>query len=185
MTISSGQTTARVRLRHRAFRTLLGALAAPGTRAESPLDPAGASGDAALALFVEAVYDERTPAWSDASIRLPLPNAVALEEAHVLAVRGELEPGVIEAAKRGHAESPEGGATIFALSVDGAPEERVTLDGPGLDGPRGATLPLSRAAIEARARACAEFPTGIDIVFIDARGTIRALPRTTRIGTGG
>lgn len=185
MTISSGQTAARVRLRHRAFRTLLCALAAPGTPAEAPFDPAEANGDSALALFVEAVYDERTPAWSDASIRLPLPNAVALEEAHVLAVRGALEPGVIDAATRGHAESPEGGATIFVVAVDGTPEECVTLEGPGLDGPRGATLPLSREAIAARARACAEFPTGIDIVFIDPRGTIRALPRTTRVGIGG
>jgi alpha-D-ribose 1-methylphosphonate 5-triphosphate synthase subunit PhnH len=142
-----------VKLRHQAFRTLLGALAMPGRVQRLP-----SGADAALLL--DAVYGT------------PHDGATVVDS--------ELTASLIESAERGTPLSPESGATLVLL-VDGAsPRTRSRLRGPGVRDTIETTLPLSIEAIAARERACADAPLGVDIIAIEG-DTVSALPRTTRI----
>lgn len=57
---------------------------------------------------------------------------------------------------------------------------RVRVAGPGIEAPFEAALPLTAAALAARAQAVAAEPYGID-VFVCGPGRVWALPRSTRI----
>lgn len=139
--------------RHRAFRALLAALSMPGTPHELPVD-------AGLPLILDAIYGER--------------------RADAIVAQSELRSEAIERADRGEEISPEGGATLYLLVDDETPWTQARIAGPGIRGHCETRVPLSRAALEARNRACAAFPQGIDIVALD-RAVVTAFPRTTRI----
>lgn len=145
------------RAAHRAFRSLLLAHAYPG-RAQP--GPEGHPGDL-LRLLQEAV-------WVDA----PRPPVV-------------IGPGdasaALEAADRGTELEPELGVTVVRLVDEDGRGLLVSLEGPGVAGRLETALPLSPAELEARNRACAAYPLGIDLVFLERGGRIRALPRTTRV----
>jgi phosphonate C-P lyase system protein PhnH len=137
--------------RHRAFRALLASLAMPGTRNALPQG-------ADLQLLLETVHGAN---WSDLTI-----------------ASSNLEAHTIAAAPIGEEISPENGATLY-LAVDASTEwTAARIHGPGIRGSREVSVPLGVAAIEARNRACASFPRGIDIVAVDLRDII-AFPRTT------
>jgi alpha-D-ribose 1-methylphosphonate 5-triphosphate synthase subunit PhnH len=87
----------------------------------------------------------------------------------------------IESAPRGEEMQPEAGATLYLHVDEKTPRTRARLSGPGVRGSLDVSLPLSRDALNARARACASFPRGVDIVAIDRDATVTALPRTTRV----
>ncbi|HYZ01744.1 MAG TPA: phosphonate C-P lyase system protein PhnH [Candidatus Binatia bacterium] len=145
------------RAAHRAFRALLLAHAYPGRVQPGPASRAGE----VLELLEEAV-------WADA----PRPPVL-------------LGPGdataELDAAGRGTELEPELGATVVRLAQPGGPRVRVALEGPGVDGRLETSLACSRPELEARARACAGYPLGIDLVFLEPDGGIQALPRTTRV----
>jgi alpha-D-ribose 1-methylphosphonate 5-triphosphate synthase subunit PhnH len=84
---------------------------------------------------------------------------------------------------RGEPETPEDGATavITAASV-GEGALWLALAGPGIrDAAQLCLDGVSAATIAARNAACAAYPLGIDLVFVDARGRCAALPRTTTV----
>jgi alpha-D-ribose 1-methylphosphonate 5-triphosphate synthase subunit PhnH len=145
------------RAAHRAFRALLLAHAYPGRLQPGPA-PRAAD---VLEMLEEAV-------WVDA----PRPPVL---------VGPEDATGELEAADRGSEEEPERGATVVRLVEGDGPRVPVTLEGPGVDGRLQTSLPCSRRELEARDRACAAYPLGIDLVFLEPDGGIRALPRTTRV----
>lgn len=89
--------------------------------------------------------------------------------------------GVIAAAKRGTPEQPEQGATVIFAGPDTvAAKVTATISGPGIEQPRKMAVPMSDAAIEARAVANVAYPMGIDIVI--TRGDqLLAFPRSTQI----
>jgi alpha-D-ribose 1-methylphosphonate 5-triphosphate synthase subunit PhnH len=145
------------RTAHRAFRALLLAHAYPGRVQPGPAPRAGD----VLELLEEAV-------WVDA----PRPA--------VLIGPGDASTE-LDAADRGTELEPELGATVVRLVPEGCPRLRVALEGPGVDGHLEASLPCTRAELEARDRACAAYPLGIDLVFLEPDGGIRALPRTARV----
>jgi alpha-D-ribose 1-methylphosphonate 5-triphosphate synthase subunit PhnH len=92
--------------------------------------------------------------------------------------------GTVTGARRGTLEYPDSGATavylVESLAETGGP---VALTGPGIDGavhpsigaPAGAELALLREAN-------AEFPLGLDAIFLDRDGRVICIPRSTRIG---
>lgn len=85
------------------------------------------------------------------------------------------------APRLGTLDAPEGGATLVVLvdSLSDGPE--LTLRGPGIKG-TGTLAPqgLAPGWLAARARWCADFPMGVDMVLAEpARLTV--LPRTTQI----
>lgn len=145
------------RAAHRAFRALLLAHAYPGRVQPGPAPRAGE----VLELLEDAV-------WVDA----PQPPVL-------------LGPGdataELDAAGRGTELEPELGATVVRVVQEGGPHVRVALEGPGVDGRLETSLPCSRPELEARDRACAGYPLGIDLVFLQPDGGIQALPRTTRV----
>ena len=95
-----------------------------------------------------------------------------------------VEPGAELSAPEPQPElEPELGATVVRLVQPGGPRVRVALEGPGVDGRLETSLPCSRPELEARDRACAGYPLGIDLVFLEPDGGIQALPRTTRVQT--
>ncbi|HEX4211699.1 MAG TPA: phosphonate C-P lyase system protein PhnH [Candidatus Dormibacteraeota bacterium] len=141
---------------HRAFRALLLANSYPGRVQAGP----AASAPAVLEALREAV-------WMDA----PQEPLIMPDDASNL----------LEGAGRGTELEPERGATLIRLVRVDASRVRVVLEGPGVDGRIRAWLPLSPAELAARDRACAAYPLGVDLVFLEPDGGIAALPRTTRV----
>lgn len=88
---------------------------------------------------------------------------------------------------RGTLADPHRGATLVletARPFGQGPETTWLLSGPGLREPFALRLPAddggrAHAAMEARAEACAEFPLGIDIAFVDSNARLVYLPRST------
>ena len=55
------------------------------------------------------------------------------------------------------------------------------LTGPGVDGEIALRLGLGADVIAARNERNGPFPTGIDLLFVDARGRLAGLPRSTQV----
>jgi alpha-D-ribose 1-methylphosphonate 5-triphosphate synthase subunit PhnH len=138
--------------RHRAFRALLAALAAPGNWQQLPPG-------CGIEELLDAMY------------AAPPPDALA---------ESDLPAKRIAGAERGTEVAPETGATFFLCIDDATPWTHVRVAGPGVREPLLACVPLDAEALHARNAACAEFPRGIDLVAVDGSAVV-AFPRTTRI----
>jgi alpha-D-ribose 1-methylphosphonate 5-triphosphate synthase subunit PhnH len=144
--------------RHRCFRAVLEALARPGRPQPSPVSAAATPG-----LVLSAIWE---------------PDQVGES---VFVVHGDPEPAALERVPRGTEEEPELGGTVLVVAAPDGPVSNVWLEGPGLRERGRAALPLSAAALAARARACARPPAGIDLVIVTPEGAIVGLPRTTAL----
>lgn len=179
------------------FRTLLDALARPGTIGviETPLPAADASAaptHAGVAVFAAllALADYATPVWlaqPDAALAaalrfhagaplVPEPREAAFVYVHDAAV---LPP--LETFASGTPESPEQSATVF-VRVDaltgGAP---LTLRGPGIESTRSiAPVGLPERFWRERATLASHFPCGIDFYLV-CGDRLMGLPRTTLV----
>jgi phosphonate C-P lyase system protein PhnH len=143
---------------HRAFRSLLEALARPARWFTTPAHDA----ERALDLLRTAVWEgDETLVVTDA--------------------QGAL--AAFASASVGTEEEPERGATVVVLGA-GGDETLVTAQGPGMSEPFEVVVPLSSAALEARQAACSRYPLGVDTVLIDAEGRVLGLPRTTLVRWG-
>ncbi len=188
----------------RVFRRLLQAFSRPGrcVRIE-PLDPQ-APFAAALALG-RCLLDEAvscgvvgTADTADGLRGLLLQETrvrtAEPEKADFLWVCGvENAAGWLARVCRGSAEAPQEGATVVCClgspgEVRAAQRLLVRLAGPGIESPAGIApemegIPL--AAWEELQAANAEFPRGVDTVFLQPEGRLMAIPRSTRIRIGG
>ncbi|HEY1611376.1 MAG TPA: phosphonate C-P lyase system protein PhnH [Paraburkholderia sp.] len=179
------------------FRTLLDALARPGTigTIETPLPAAAVGNDparAGLAAFASllTLADYVTPVWlaqPDAALAAALrfhadaplaatPAAAVFAYVHDAATLPPLDTFPI-----GTPESPEDSATVF-VRVDaltgGTP---LTLSGPGIDGTRSiAPVGLPERFWPERAALAAHFPCGPDFYLVCGASLI-GLPRTTHV----
>lgn len=182
------------------FRTLLDALARPGTIGviETPLPCADApaagspaaekrAGLAAFAALL-ALADYATPVWlaqPDAALAAALrfhADAPLVQEPHAAAfgyVHDAHALPALDAFMSGTAESPEHSATVF-VRVDsltgGAP---LTLRGPGIESTRNiAPAGLPERFWRERAALAPLFPCGIDFYLV-CGDSLMGLPRTT------
>jgi alpha-D-ribose 1-methylphosphonate 5-triphosphate synthase subunit PhnH len=173
--------------RQRLFRRLLDATARPGTIAElsGPADGAPAW-LAVLSVFVDravgfadpdGLLGERERAFLPARSEAPERAGWLLRDG-----RPPAPPGFTP--ELGTLEQPERGATLV-LRVDAVGHGRpLLLAGPGIDGTRAVAVDgLEPSWLAARARWCAFFPRGVDLVLAD-RERVVVLPRTTRIEAG-
>jgi len=178
------------------FRTLLDALARPGTigTIDAPL-PAAAGDDpvrAGLAAFASllTLCDYATPVWlaqPDAGLEAALrfhadaPIAATAADAAFAYVHDAAALPPLDTFQPGTPESPETSATVF-VRVDaltgGTP---LTLSGPGIDGTtRIAPVGLPARFWSERAAFASLFPCGPDFYLVCGAALV-GLPRTTHV----
>jgi alpha-D-ribose 1-methylphosphonate 5-triphosphate synthase subunit PhnH len=142
---------------HDAFRATLLALARPGEPRTLP----GATDEVEAArLVLDAVWEPDSPP---------------------VIVAGDPDPGELLTVPIGTEQEPELGATVVVIAQAGGPKTPVRLSGPGVDGESDAVLPVSAGVLAERARACARWPRGIDLVLIGPGAVVRGLPRSTAV----
>jgi alpha-D-ribose 1-methylphosphonate 5-triphosphate synthase subunit PhnH len=143
---------------HRCFRAVLTAMSLPGRPQPSPVPR-----ELTAALILRSIWE---PDQVGDAVRL---------------VHGDPGPRLLEEVPRGTEAEPQLGGTVVLVADPDGQRTAVRLEGPGLREASPAVLPLSREALESRARACADPPAGVDLVIVTADGSIVGLPRTTRI----
>ena len=87
----------------------------------------------------------------------------------------------LKEAKTGTAENPESSANLLFQCEDVSNGLPVHLSGPGIDGSLQTRLPVGTDFIAFLQDINSEFPTGLDVFFIDTGNRILGLPRTTGI----
>jgi alpha-D-ribose 1-methylphosphonate 5-triphosphate synthase subunit PhnH len=165
------------------FRRILDATARPGQIADlGDLLDGRPAALAALATFCDNTQTlaDLTDTLSETDLAFLDVGKATPEQAGFILARGADAPGFTP--RLGTLDLPDGGATIIltvAALDGGAP---LALQGPGIKGTRTiAPKGLAPDWLAARARWCADFPMGVDIVLADAT-SLMILPRTTKIG---
>jgi phosphonate C-P lyase system protein PhnH len=176
--MSGAAAAGRVPALHRAYRAVLVALAYPGRAV--PVAPTTAG---ALALVLLSTWDRGSRvALAGAPPPLPWePVPVPVAEAELLVVGGASSGGALARLPRGDEAHPEAGATAVYAVSEAAAVQRVRLRGPGVPGRLDTELLLDGPELDARDAACATWPLGVDLLVVDPRGRVAALPRTTRV----
>lgn len=83
--------------------------------------------------------------------------------------------------KIGDLVNPNGSATIIAEFEEIKEGTQLELAGPGIKEVNRISISESRAWIRARKEKNQEYPLGIDGIYIDKKGNVMCLPRTTQI----
>ncbi|HEV2560218.1 MAG TPA: phosphonate C-P lyase system protein PhnH [Microvirga sp.] len=181
-----------------AFRTIMAALARPGTlqplKGSLQPPPALPAGLAAAAL---TLADHEAPLWLDPALAVDAEVAAYLrfytgaaivaapDKAAFALVAEPARCPPLERFAPGTLEYPDRSTTLI-LAVDSLTEgPSLTLVGPGIEGR--ATLaarPLPEGFLEQWAANTALFPRGVDLLLTDGAALV-GLPRTTRIAQGG
>jgi alpha-D-ribose 1-methylphosphonate 5-triphosphate synthase subunit PhnH len=104
------------------------------------------------------------------------------ESDFVIVTRGAAN-GQLAEIKRGMLEYPDQGATLVYLVEEIAAEGGTAeLSGPGINGSiRPRFTGLSPSELTALSEVNAEYPLGVDAMFLDAHNRIACIPRSTRI----
>ena len=186
------------------FRTVLDAMARPGTVRELPVaDPAAPLPETRyltallLTLLDHEVGFSVVPAAgavADAArltaylVEMTGSRPSSVEEAGYVIALGSLPTGLPVRLKRGEPAYPDRGATLICLvpplgdaSAGGL---AVSLAGPGVSPIHPVTLRLpglTMTDLAAHAAANAEPPCGIDLILLDRAGHLACLPRSTRL----
>jgi len=87
----------------------------------------------------------------------------------------------IEEAKTGELADPHFSATLIIETDSLIGGTKLRLTGPGIQSAASAEPLLRESWVDARAERNAEFPLGLDMIFVDAEHRLLALPRTTQI----
>lgn len=175
------------------YRALVRAYSFPGTavRIEGPAARSEGAGNlpSTLAAVALTLLDPET-SWSGTGLDVVAdltgsPSRPASRAAFLLVAAWADEDwsAAFREAGRGTLADPHEGATVVAWSGAGTVLRGWQASGPGLEAPRTLNLPEGRW-VEARNRACAEFPLGVDLVWCQD-STVTALPRTTRLRAAG
>jgi len=182
----------------RTFRCLLAAMSRPGRIQVLPSTLEGGGGPREpLFLVLRSLLDQevsfavtgvdRTDALQAIIAGRTRCPAATIGEADYIVVAGGDSDGEILGAKRGTQQYPDTSATIvFAVRSLLAPDSRrpaAALSGPGIRGEilLGPIQGLGPRELEHLRTLNADFPMGVDAVFIDERGRILCIPRSTKI----
>jgi alpha-D-ribose 1-methylphosphonate 5-triphosphate synthase subunit PhnH len=111
-----------------------------------------------------------------------------VEEADFLVVVGAESGGLLNLLKRGSLDAPDRSATVVFLMPEEAvrkdPAAAVRLSGPGVDPDHSSTAALSgvpRRQLSAIRRINADYPCGIDCIFLYPDGGVVGLPRSVAV----
>ncbi len=178
---------------HATFRVVLQAMSHPGTTCQLPVLVPIAGEHAPLIQLLSCLMDNEVSfsivgddaggLANDISMHTGSIQSNISESNFVIATKGTTS-GQLSLIKRGTLEYPDGGATIVYL-VDEIAEAEGTaeLSGPGINGtvrPRIAGLATSE--LRELREINAEYPLGVDSMFLDTNGRITCIPRSTQIG---
>ena len=178
------------------FRTALDAISWPGAVRQLPVQAIDAPGNPwAVALLITLVDHETTlavvPGAESDAIETFIRQRTAVASAPLDAaafVLAEATPFVAELPtrlRRGSLEYPDDGATLViwsSESFDAGQSSRLRLAGPGVPAGLETRVPaMPDGFFAARAEATRAYPSGIDILFVDANGQLIALPRSTSV----
>ncbi|SSC65146.1 phosphonate C-P lyase system protein PhnH [Ciceribacter selenitireducens] len=164
------------------FRRILDVAARPGQIADlSDLLDGRPAALAALATFCDNTQTlaDLTGTLTDTDLAFLDVGTDTAERAGFILANGTETPGFTP--RLGSLDAPEAGSTILVMVkslTGGAP---LTLAGPGIRSEmRLAPQGLAPGWVVARARWCADFPMGADMVLADA-ARLSVLPRTTKV----
>jgi alpha-D-ribose 1-methylphosphonate 5-triphosphate synthase subunit PhnH len=180
------------------FKSLMHAMARPG-KVFSIGQPAGklASGNPILCATAVTLLDNRCRfhVWNDETLAneikectygIPAP----LEDADFLFFPSDTDAGsqadrLLDAVKAGTLTEPHKSAMLFIMLPSLDAPSAVRLEGPGIQGEIPLGLPGEGAQwLTARRKAQWEFPTGVELYFMDSQGQVLCLPRTTLMKEG-
>jgi alpha-D-ribose 1-methylphosphonate 5-triphosphate synthase subunit PhnH len=181
----------------RNFRVLLKALSCPGRLFRlQALEALGAR--AATLAVAECLLDHevgfstagRDPTGALAAAITAATGArkAGLPEADFVFIAGADGQGAVGRARRGSIDYPDAGATLVysldAQSTRDAGHFRIRLSGPGIpeaDGIAPAMREIPAAELQELQAVNADYPLGVDALFVRPNGELMALPRSTRI----
>jgi alpha-D-ribose 1-methylphosphonate 5-triphosphate synthase subunit PhnH len=178
----------------RNFRTLLKAMSRPGKLRRLETQELSSP---ALAL-AECLLDHEVSFWVAGAERTAASRSeIAAEtgsreagpaDADFVFVLEGMDPTIIGEIKRGRLESPEEAAMLVmrvdSRHVDPGERLRIRLTGPGIAEPDGIAPEMGGISLDvlrALAAANADYPLGVDAIFIRPNGELMCLPRSTRI----
>ncbi len=170
----------------KAFAALMRAMSRPGTVQQ--LDPR--EGDAPYMPVLLTLLDHEVTfaaigrgIRSDEIAMATGSKETTVNEADYVLVFGGDSAGAVGRAKKGDLRYPDKGATIIYLveSLDGK-DTKIRLTGPGIPVERIFALDGFSADEVADLRAAnAEFPLGVDCIFVDGRARTASIPRSSRM----
>lgn len=179
------------------YRMTLLALANPGTVRQMPVPAVGAPVNGwAAALLITLLDHEVSLASSGAPAMETIAHFVRQRTAaakstpaaadFLLTDAAGLAAALATGLRTGNLHYPDESATVIAVmpclsdvAIDGP---HLTLAGPGIERTAECWVGgLSPAAVAARCELVREYPLGVDLLLVDARGRLLGLPRTTNI----
>jgi alpha-D-ribose 1-methylphosphonate 5-triphosphate synthase subunit PhnH len=177
------------------FRVLVEAMSHPGRVYGLPAHQANDPWNTALLAVSHALLDhEVTFAFIGENLTLAedvyaatKARQVAVEEAHYVIVEGNRTFGQIAAANRGSSAYPDQGATIIYVLPESDSEQAsqftdIMLSGPGIKEPFSPQLAgLSAEELTEIRHLNAEYPLGVDCIFLRGETQIMCIPRSTKI----
>ncbi len=173
-------------LDHAVYRAVLGAMSRPGTI--QPLPEAAAA--AAVLHVLGALLDHEATfhVHQDDALAQELRRTTGgrpapLDRADFLVFPSGGSHGLLRQAKRGTLEYPDEGATaLYGVRELHPAAGPVLLRGPGIRDRCAPRLDgLAPDELPTLAEVNRDFPLGVDAVFLDARGRVLCVPRSTRI----
>jgi alpha-D-ribose 1-methylphosphonate 5-triphosphate synthase subunit PhnH len=178
---------------HAMFRVLLQAMSRPGSVCLAPQASETTGRHDLLIKILRCLMDNEVTChvFDDPGedlyreiYRATCSSRVDLSTADFLIFSQGTSRGGVTAARRGTLEYPDSGATVVYLVDElGECDGEADLHGPGIDGTlRPLISGLAAGELELLRESNAEFPLGLDALFLDNNGRIMCIPRSTRIG---
>lgn len=176
------------------FRQLLQALSNPGTNRDIKKEAELFEGcnQSLMALgctlldYEQKMYVEKNPRLSEALHNLTLCREGTLEEADYVFLSSEMNYGsmeqVLKNVKRGTYADPQQSATVLQQCVSVEGTSKLVLSGPGIDGTKSVSVcEYVKKVIEIREKLDMEYPLGVDLIFVDEKGSLLGIPRLVKI----
>ncbi len=127
-----------------------------------------------------AVVSDDTAAQSDAISHMTYAKAAEQGQADfVFVMGGTAAAEAIARARSGSLVDPHLGATLVIEARSLGEDGRLLLSGPGIESTARLKVDMEGGWVAARAAKNVEFPLGVDLILVDPRFRLAALPRTT------
>lgn len=137
----------------------------------------------------EKMYVEKNPRLSAELHNLTLSREAELGEADYIFLSSEMNYGsmdqILKNVQHGTYSDPQQAATIFLLCESVAGEKEMVLAGPGIKESLSVLVyPYIEKVICLRDSLRIEYPLGVDLIFVDGKGNLMAVPRLCKVVNG-